>query len=185
MELFFGVILLMGVGYLLLMIFGGIGESLDLGVDGALESTGLDSVFGLDMGDTGEASGLGCSVIAAFLAGFGAVGLTGTLADWNGFVIVLVALLLGYAMARGVAALLQYVVAQQYTDTYSSSDLIGLTGRVTINSAAGTTGEIMIEDGDRRKYPVKEIDGVALNRGDSVQVIEVDGHMLHVRKQSE
>ena len=76
MELIFGLVLLIGVGFLLLTIFG---NAVD--IDGAFESVGLDALPGLD---GGEAGSLGLNVIASFLAGFGGVGLAGTLADAAG-----------------------------------------------------------------------------------------------------
>ncbi|MBI5671067.1 MAG: hypothetical protein HZC41_23985 [Chloroflexi bacterium] len=180
MALVFGLIMLVGIVYLLLMIVGGIGDAFN--VDGALESSGLDAIFGLDSPDVSEVSGLGCSVIAAFLAGFGAVGLTGTLAGWNTVVILGVALAFGYALGRGVTALLGYVKAQQSSRVFSSQDLVGMPARVTIDSPAGKTGEVLIEGEQILKYPVKEINGAALKRGDIVEVTEIEGRFLHVKK---
>lgn len=176
----FGLIMLIGIAYLLMMILGGIGDAFNM--DGALESTGLDALFGLDSPDVGEVSGLGCSVIAAFLAGFGAVGLTGTLAGWNGVVILAAAVGFGYALGRGVSALLRYVRAQQSTSVYSNHDLVGSPARVTIDSPAGKTGEVLIEGEHILKYPVKEVNGAALKRGDIVDVVDIEGRFLQVKK---
>lgn len=182
MEVVFGGIMLFGLLYLLMMIFGGLGEALDFGVDGAMESIGLDSIFGISDGG-GEATGLGCSVIAAFLAGFGAVGLTGTVSGWSLLPMLLLAFAFGWLLARGVAVVMKYVYAQESTDVYSIDSMIGKTARVTIDSAAGKTGEVIIEDGQILKYPVQEVDGEALKRGDMVLIVDVNGRFLRVKKQ--
>ncbi|MEQ8674020.1 MAG: hypothetical protein RLP44_24735 [Aggregatilineales bacterium] len=182
MEIIFGGIMLVGVLYLLLMIFGGIGDAFDFGVDGALESVGLDGVFGLGGADVGDASGLGCSVLAAFLAGFGAMGLTGVSAGWSLPIMIALALVVGWGMARVVVVVMRYVLAQQSTEIYTIESTIGKSARVTIDSPAGKTGEVMIEDAHVMKYPVQEIDGRALKRGDLVEVVDISGRFLRVKK---
>lgn len=182
MELLFLGIMLMGLLYLLLMIFSGMGQVADFGIDGVLESTGLDTLFGLDAGDAGEASGLGCSVIAAFLAGFGAVGLVGSLLNWSLLLIIVGAFVFGLLVGRLVVRTLRFVYNQQSTDVYSVQDLIGSSGHITINSGAGQTGEVLIESGQILKYPVKEVNGAELKRGDTVEVVAVQGRFLHVKK---
>ena len=180
MAVLFGIIMLVGVAYLLLMILGGLGDAFNM--DGALESTGLDALFGVDSPEVGEVSGLGCSAIAAFLAGFGAVGLTGVLAGWNMIVIVAVSIAFGYGLGRGVVALLRYVRAQQSTTVFSNRDLLGMPARVTIDSPAGKTGEVLIEGEQILKYPVKEVNGAALKRGDFVEIVDIEGRFLLVKK---
>lgn len=54
MEIIFGLIMLVGLAYLLLMIVGGGGESLDLGMDGVLEGSPLGGLFGLESPDAGD-----------------------------------------------------------------------------------------------------------------------------------
>lgn len=180
MAVVFGIIMLVGIAYLLLMILGGIGDAFHL--HGALDSTALDALFGVDSPEVGEVSGLGCSAIAAFLAGFGAVGLTGTLAGWNIVVIVVISLIFGYGLGRGVVALLRYVRAQQSTSVFSDRDLLGMPARVTIDSPAAKTGEVLIEGAQILKYPVKEVNGAALRRGDMVEVVDIEGRFLLVKK---
>lgn len=179
MEWIFLSIMLVGLLYLLLMIFGGAIHMID--VDGLLDSTGLDSVFGLHT-DGGEATGLGCGVIATFLAGFGAVGLTGSLGAWNPLVMLLAAALFGWLLARGVTGLLRFVVAQQATDVFHNETLIGQYGRVTIDSAAGKIGEAMVEQGEIRKYAIREMSGAALHRNDIVEIVGISGRFLQVKK---
>ncbi len=181
MELLFGGILLAGLTYLLLLILGVFGEGLDLGVDSVLEGSGLDALLGLDIDSA--ATGLGCSVLAVFMAAFGAVGLTGVLSGWHLLAILFAALLVGFGIARAAAALLQWVYRHQTAPiTFSDSDLIGQSARVTIDSEPGTTGEVLVEAGEIVKYPVQEINNAALRRGDLVEIVDVQGRYLRVRK---
>lgn len=183
MEIIFGMMLVFGVGYLLLMIVGGLGEMSDFGVDGVFDSLGLDAVFGFEVGDAAEASGLGCSVIAAFLAGAGAVGLTAALSGWSFLESLVAALVSGFVLARVTVAVMRFFYRQQSDSIhFSARDLVGQSGRVTIDSAPGTTGEIMLDYGEIAKYPVKETDNQALRRGDVVEIIGVEGRFLRVRK---
>lgn len=180
MEWIFGGLMVFGLLYLLLMIFG---SALELGdVDGLMESTGMDSVFGLDTPDAAEISGLGCSVIAAFLAGFGAVGLAGTLSGWSLVVSLIGAVLIGLVFGRVVVQALVFVYRQQTEAVGSIDRLIGESARVTIDSAPGKTGEAIIESGEITKYPIREINDAELRRGDTVEVVNVQGRVLQVKK---
>jgi len=181
MTAVFGVILLVGLVYLFLMILGGIGSSLDFGVDGALESIGLDSVFGMTSGG-GDASGLGCAILSVFFAMFGAVGVVGSLAGWNIAVILFLSTLIGWMIARVAVAVMKPLVGQDSTDLFSKKSLVGKIARVTIESPAGKTGEVMIEAGQIYKYPVKEVNGEALHRSDRVEILEINGRILIVRR---
>ncbi|HLV35617.1 MAG TPA: hypothetical protein VKY59_10910 [Spirillospora sp.] len=182
MEILFLIIMLVGLLYLLLMIFGGAVTVMDIDIDSALESTGLDTVFGLDSAGGSEAGGLGCGVIAVFLAGFGAVGLTGSIGGWNPLAMLVAAVLFGWLLGRAVVALLRFVYAQQSTDVFRSETLIGQSARVTIDSPAGKIGEAMVEEGEIRKYPIKEMNGLALQRGDTVEIVDINGRFLRVKK---
>ena len=180
MEWIFGGLMVFGLLYLLLMIFG---SALELGdMDGLMESTGMDSVFGLDTPAAGEISGLGCSVIAAFLAGFGAVGLAGTLAGWSLVVSLIGAVLIGLVFGRVVVQALLFVYRQQTESVGSIDRLIGESARVTIDSAPGKTGEAIIESGEITKYPIREINDAELRRGDTVEIVNVQGRVLQVKK---
>lgn len=194
MALFFGILMGLGLLYLLLVIVGGLGDVFNL--DGTLESLGLGGLFGLDdlagIADAadaaeitsagGEAEGIGCMVLSAFMAMFGAVGLVGTLTGRPLWITLAVGVVISYAVARSVAELLKYVFRQQGNDAFSTSDLVGLTARATINAGAGETGEVMLELGRVLKYPVREVNGAALARGDEVRVVSVDGRFLNVEK---
>lgn len=184
MELIFLVIMVLGLLYLLLTIVTGAGIGPAMEIDQALEGSPIGALMGLD-GAGGEATGLGCGVIAAFLAGFGAVGLTTHALGLPPVVILIAAIGFGWVLARLVVGLLKLLYAQQYSDVHSDQTLIGLSGRVTIDVPAGKIGEAMIESGGVRKYAIREISGVALERGDTVEVKEINGRILQVKKKRE
>lgn len=209
MVIFFGAIMGIGLLYLLSVIVGGMGDVFNL--DGTLEGMGLGDILGIDgaaealdgiddigsMADaldsadsvdaasdaSSDVQGIGCLTIAAFMAMFGAIGLVGTINERSLWLILVVGVILSYTVARLVAELLKYVYRQQGNTAYSQHDLIGKTARATINSQAGSTGEVMVEMGGLLRYPVKEVNSMALSRGDEVTIIGVDGRYLRVEKQ--
>ena len=180
MAMLFLAIMIAGLAYLLLMIFSGVGNVFE--VDSVLESIGIDALFGMDMSTSGDASGLGCGVIAAFLTGFGAVGVTGSVGGWNPLLMIAAAIAFGWVLGQVMMRVLRFVYAQQSTEVFHNEDLIGASARVTINSGAGKTGEAMVELGEIRKYPIKEINGAALQRGDVVEILNINGRFLDVKK---
>jgi hypothetical protein len=178
----FAAMMVVGVLYLLLNImFGGFS-------DADLPTHNLHGLFDfISGGDTAvDGQGVGCSAIAAFLAGFGSVGLFGTLARWNLLISVIVALVAGLLMGRVVVSVLRFVARQESTAVITSADLVGSIARVTVNTPAGKLGEAMLEDGQRIKYAVKEISNLPLQRGDFVEVVEVkEGRLLVKKKRME
>jgi membrane-bound ClpP family serine protease len=140
--------------------------------------TNADEIGGLE-GD----SEFSLTIIAAFAAVFGAMGLLGTLSGWNVLVTLVVALIVGFVAGRGVFAVLRFVMRQQSEDNVEKiDDLIGKSARVTIDSPAGATGEAMVEANYVMKYAVKEINGAALQRGDAVEVVDTAAGILYVKK---
>ena len=125
-------------------------------------------------------SGISLNVIAAFCAGFGAVGLTGSLLQWPVLLTVLVSLLVGVLFGQGVTRFLRFVMKQQSNNILTKDRLIGLNARMTINTPAGKVGEALVEEYERIKYPVEHIRGEALSRNDIVQIIDVQGGKLLV-----
>lgn len=151
-----------GVGYVLFSII--FGELLD-GV--------TDSEFGL-------------LLAAAFSAGFGAFGLLGMLSGWSLPVTFIAAGAFGFIAGKSVQWVLRLLLRQQTLDSISNTDaLIGLSGRVTIDSPAGKTGEAMMEGTPHiTRSAVKEVSGAALKRGDLVQVVSAESGLLYVKKKN-
>lgn len=164
----FGAITLVGVIYFLFnLFFGDTDADFDLG-DGGADADG-DGDFGM-------------MIVAAFLAAFGAFGLLGTLSNWGLPLTLAVAVVAGLLIGRGALALLRVVVRQQSTAVTDNDLLIGASGRVTIDTPAGTTTEVIIEDGYVTKYAAREVDNHALSRGDHVDVVNVENGTLYVKK---
>ncbi len=169
MELVFAALMVAGLAYLLLMIIG-LGDIVDIDVDG------VGAVFG------GDATGFGCGVIAAFLAAFGATGLTGFTLGLSLPLIVVLALVVGYGLGRVVLMVLKYVYAQQSGEVEPLERLIGTSARVTLDAATGSTGEVFVESDEVARYPVREINNADLKRGDIVEIVDVQGRFLSVKK---
>lgn len=171
MPYIFGAITLVGVLYFAYSII--FGELADADAD-------ADVDFGGDVTD-GDAH-FGMTIVAAFLASFGAFGLLGTLSAWSLPLTLAVAVVAGLLIGRGALVLLRWVVRQQSTNVTGNDALIGTSGRVTIDAPAGTTTEIIIEDGYVTKYAAREVDNHALSRGDHVDVVNIENGTLYVKK---
>ena len=105
----FVAIMAIGVTYLLISIVLGdlIDSDIDAEVDSALD--GFDS-------DASEARGLSCSVISTFLAGFGSVGLLGSLSGFPLILSIIAGIVFGVILGRSLTAVLRYVMRQQSND---------------------------------------------------------------------
>ncbi|MFO7322079.1 MAG: hypothetical protein DIU68_010130 [Chloroflexota bacterium] len=146
-------------------------------------------IFGEVSGDGGpdlevadDAGKFGCTIIAAFLAAFGAVGLLGTLSNWGLPLTLGASVVFGLVIGRIIMAVLAYVVRQQSTERHRIDDLIGVSARVTIDTPAGATGEAMVETAYVSKYPVRDVTNSPLSRGDYVEVVDVRDGTLYVKK---
>ncbi len=182
----FGSIMVFGVGYLLLTLaFGEVAEAaggLLEGADGILEGFGIDLFPESTPGeDTGK--GLSCGLIAAFLAGFGVIGTLASLFGAGAGLSILVALVSGVLFGGLYFAFVGFLTRQEATTSSSVSDLIGSTARVTTRTPAGGTGEAFLEvRGQRKRYPIREVNGLPLARGDLVEVERFEGGTLFVAK---
>jgi membrane protein implicated in regulation of membrane protease activity len=162
----FGAITLVGVLYFAYnIIFGGL---IDADVDLSLDTDG-DANFGT-------------TVVAAFLAAFGAFGLLGTLSSWSLPLTLGVAVIAGGLIGRAALAVLRMVVRQQSTVITGNDALIGSSGRVTIDAPPGATTQVMVEDKYVTTYAAREVDNHALNRGDHVEVVNIENGTLYVKK---
>jgi membrane protein implicated in regulation of membrane protease activity len=123
------------------------------------------------------------TIAAAFFAMFGAVGLLGILSGWSILITLVVAVLVGLITGRAVMSILRFVMRQQSEENSEKiNDLVGKSARVTIDSPAGATGEAMVETNFVAKYSVKEINSEALQRGDTVEIVDTANGILHVKK---
>lgn len=164
----FGAITLAGVLYFIYsLIFGDVLGDVD--VDIAVDLPGDAQEFGL-------------TVLAAFLAGFGAVGLFGTLSEWSLILTLSAAAIFGMVVGGASLKMLRYVIRQQSTDVTTNDKLVGSVARVTIHTPAGRLGEAMIEDRYVQKFRILEIGNQELQQGDIVDVIAIDNGTLQVKK---
>jgi len=162
----FAVMTLIGVLYFLVTIFTG------------SDLLGDIDIPGIDLGD-----GFGFTVLAVFLAGFGSIGLLGSLSGWGLGLTLIAALIFGVILGRMALTLLRWVFKQQSGKIVSrEAELIGISGRVTIEVPEGKIGEVMIERDFVQRYPIKEMNGAALQRGDQVEVVDINGGILTVKK---
>lgn len=176
-TLFFALMMTAGVVYLLVsLLFGGLDLG-DLGVD-----VDFDIDADLDAGEGTEVKGIGCNVIAAFLSGAGFMGLFGSVSGWHPILTVLMSLLVGLLLGRVVIRIMRFVLSQQSSEVLTKSSLIGLQARVTVNTPAGKLGEVLVEQHERIKYPMKNVVDEPLQKGDIVEILDVVSGRLHVRK---
>jgi len=166
-------IMTVGVTYLLISIV--LGDLIDFDTDTDVD-TSLD-------GDGAEARGLSCSVISVFLAGFGAVGLLGSLSGFPLIPSIIAGVVFGIILGRSMTAILQYVMRQQSNDLLTTDALIGSFARVTVDIPAGQTGEALVESDTVIKYATKAVsDEVILKKGDYVEIIDVKNGRIYVKK---
>lgn len=177
----FGGILAFGVVYIVaILLLGGVGD-VDFGVDADVDFGGdADAAAG-----DGEAVGISLNVVAAFCVGVGAMGLVASLNDWSVLLTLLSSILFGMLLGRFFQVALRFVLRQQHNGLLTQDRLIGASGRVTVNTPAGRFGEALIDAQERIKYPVKHHAGAALQKGETIIVLAVDGGRLLVRKQDE
>jgi membrane-bound ClpP family serine protease len=174
----FAVIMTLGVTYLLFSIVVGGLVDFDLDVDADLD---LD-IDGIDA-DASEARGLGCSTISAFLAGFGSVGLLGSLSGFPLLLSIVAGLIFGIILGRLVMFALRFVIRQQSSDLLTAHSLIGSAARITVNIPAGKIGEALVESDSLIKYPTKATsDEVELKKGDYVEIVDVQRGRIYVKK---
>lgn len=182
----FAAIMTLGVTYLLFSIVVGGLFDFDLDVDADIDiDIDLDVDGGLDGigADGSEARGLGCSTISAFLAGFGSVGLLGSLSGFPLIVSIIAGLIFGIIVGRLVMAALRFVMRQQSNDLLTTRSLIGSEARITVNIPAGKIGEALVESDSLIKYATKAVnDDVELKKGDYVEVVDIQQGRIYVKK---
>ena len=181
----FGTILTIGATYIVAMIF--LGGIVDAGVDADVD-VDFDIDIDADVGgaDTGvEAVGISLNVIAAFCVGLGAMGLVAALNDWSVLLTGLSSVLFGAFLGRFFQVVMNFVLRQQGGDVITSNSLIGSSARMTVNTPAGKYGEALIEEPERIKYPARHIGGEALEKGETVIVVNVEEGRLYVKKEFE
>lgn len=172
-PMLFGGILVAGGAYIILvMLLGGSGDfDLELDIDASP-----------DVDASSEAVGLSLNVLAAFAVGVGTVGFLASLSNWSWLLTLLSSLLFGVILGRILQVLLNFAMRSQGGEVIKESDLLGAEVRVTVDIPAGKIGEGMIEEPERMKYAIRNIDDEPLSKGDFVRVIDIQDGRLFVRK---
>jgi len=184
----FGIVAVVGAGFLLLSEF--VGEVAEVsgdimeGLDGMLEGVGIDLIpDALWDHETGGIKGIGCSSIAAFMTGFGAVGLISSINDDPAFVSILWGLFAGVSLGVIYIGVTTFIARQQSNSIIQVSDIIGLKGSATIDSKAGEIGQVaVVIRGTMKAYPAVEENGAELHRNDPVTITKLQGGRLYVKK---
>lgn len=170
-PMLFGGILLAGGAYIILVML--LGGSADLEID-------IDASADIDA--SSEAVGLSLNVLAAFAVGVGTVGFLASLSNWSWLLTLLSSLLFGAILGRILQILLNFAMRNQGGEVIKETDLLGTEVRVTVDIPAGKIGEGMIEEPERMKYAIRNIDDEPLNKGDIARVIDIKDGRLFVRK---
>lgn len=186
MLIVFALSLLIGGGFIVAsMVFEGIGDTAgDLlgGLDSLLEGIGVDLIPDTFL-ETKSSRGLGCSSMASFLAGFGAVGTGMTLMGANPWFALVFSLVGGVSVGFVYFLAMGYLLRQQSTTTLTESDFIGQSGHSTISVPAGAIGQVQLTvNGEVKSYPFREISDQPLVQGDLVGVVELKGSLLICKK---
>jgi membrane protein implicated in regulation of membrane protease activity len=194
-DVLFSAMLALGTVYILaILLLGGLGDvadvnadidtDFDFGADADVDFSGDTGAVDVETGDTDtdEALGISLNVLAAFSVGVGAMGLVASLNDWSVLLTLLASLLFGLLLGRFFQVSMGWLIRQQGGDVRSSVSLIGLKARVTVDTPAGSLGEALIEEPERMKYTIQHLQDAPLNKGDTVQVVEVEGSRLKVRR---
>jgi membrane protein implicated in regulation of membrane protease activity len=182
----FGGLMVLSGGFLIIsLIVGeiaeGAGDALD-GLDNLLEGAGIDLIpDNLQLGE--EQKGIGCTSIAAFLTGFGAAGLVASLNHLGTVASILAALVFGLVAGGLYVVLMGFISRQQANTTIGITDFVGLKGRMTVGMSAGKVGQVALTvRGEMKTFPAVETTGEALNKGDAVEIVNLEGGRLYVKK---
>lgn len=154
--------LIVGLPLLLWMVFAGDGD----GGDG----------FGIDADGDGPLTPIPLSAIAFFLTGFGAVGLVGE-ATGTGLVVALVAALaIGLGAGIGSRMMFRWVGANSASSEVTDLELEGTIARVSLPVTAEHRGRIVVEiAGARGQMTASPVDGSAIDPGEAVVIVRVEG----------
>lgn len=182
-----GLMIFGGAFLLISLIVGEISEGAEGllgGFDNFLEGIGIDLIpDNLELGEGESHKGIGCGSIAAFITGFGAAGLAATFFKLAAVWTVLAALGFGIVTGGIYVGVMTFVIRQQANSLIRVTDFIGLRGRMTIDCPAGQVGQVAVTvRGELKNYPAIEEGGLALNRGDQIEVVNLEGGRLYVKK---
>jgi membrane protein implicated in regulation of membrane protease activity len=161
------------IGFVFLLVslvFGGIFDHFDGGLD-----------HDLDHGGPGFFS---TRVMSVFITAFGGVGAIATHFDFGPLPASAIGLVSGVVIAAPVYYFARFLYGQQASSELLSHDLVGRTGRVVVGIPAGGVGQVRVKLGEELVDKIargREPQAIAENT--SVIVEEVLGETIIVKKQ--
>jgi membrane-bound ClpP family serine protease len=122
-------------------------------------------------------------VIFTLTMGFGAAGAISRLYGCSYLVSSLIGVLSGFGIAGLMYFALSVIYKQQVSAAISTSSAINQTGTVTISIESNMIGQIGIKIcGQYVTYSAKSIDGKAISKDKTIQVVEIAGNLLVVKE---
>ena len=177
LELLFAASALIGgilfVLYFFLLMIGGIATAV------------FDGLFGIDvdMGADASFKALTFQGIMAFMMFFGLGGLWVLKSDGGDNLAILAGAVCGGFSMYGTGKLFQLFVDLQQDGTTELSEAIGSKGTTYLRISEGGVGQVTVEvNGAQRTYNAKSEDGTRIGTGDFIEVVDVIGEVLVVKR---
>jgi membrane protein implicated in regulation of membrane protease activity len=172
--------ILLAIGFIwaiLILVGQGIGE-FDIGADVDVDTGDIPS---FDQGEVGLPS-ISPMSIASFITAFGAFGIISRQLLGASPTTSLIYAVVGGIVIGVIAQLLFiFVFSPQTSSLRSRSDIVGLTGEVTIPIPEGGVGQIaVVSRGTRATYSARARAGQTFKQGDLVRVVELAGSIVFV-----
>ena len=177
MELLFAASALVGgvlfVLYFFLLMIGGIATDV------------FDGLFGIDVDLGADASfkALTFQGIMAFMMFFGLAGLYVLKSDGGPSMSVLAGAIAGGASMYSTGKLFELFVTLQQDGTTELSEAIGSKGQTYLRIPDDGVGQVTVDvNGAQRTYNAKSEDGTGIGTGDFIEVVDVIGEVLVVKR---
>ena len=142
-----------------------------------------------DMGDTYHGQGevalnpVSPMTIAAFIGGFGGGGLIGSLLGLPVWATILIALVLGYAIAFSIYYLMMVINRTNVSSEARTSEIVGISAEIITPISEDATGEIAyISRGSRYNAPARSVDGKSIAKGRPVKIWRMVGSTCYVKE---
>ena len=176
-ELLFAASALVGgvlfVLYFFLLMIGGIATDV------------FDGLFGIDvdMGADASFKALTFQGIMAFMMFFGLAGLYVLKSDGGPSMSVLAGAIAGGASMYSTGKLFELFVTLQQDGTTELSEAIGSKGQTYLRIPGDGVGQVTVDvNGAQRTYNAKSEDGTGIGTGDFIEVVDVIGEVLVVKR---
>ena len=152
---------------------------------GGIATDVFDGLFGIDVDLGADASfkALTFQGIMAFMMFFGLAGLYTLKSDGSASIAVVAGALAGGGSMYATGRLFSLFVTLQQDGTIELSEAIGSKGQAYLRISEGGVGQVTVEvNGAQRTYNAKSQDGTRIATGDFIEVVDVIGEVLVVKK---